>query len=393
MNVTSEQIRAYRLHAHHLNKKLPLTALETAAGACGLQNSPPGAWETALFNRIENCTLQDLHKALYQQKNLLQAWSYRGVPVVFPTGQSDIFLSPLQANDNEWPWIYTRGITAALDYLQMSFAELLPLVQNAAGYLNNHTIKSKEVLDQTLADLAANDLPADKQTLWNAPSMYGAKQTVGGAVVSFQLRPCAFAHLVVFGERQGISPTFTSFQNWTGHAPQLIPDANKQLTHKFLHCYGPATVADFADWLGSCPQQAKRLWQTAADELTTVQVENKTKYLLADDLTQLQAATITEETLLLLGAHDPYLDLKDRTIILADKSLHKAVWKTVANPGVVLKGGRIAGIWKQKLQKNKLDISITLFESLTATEQAQLQALAADYAAFRLAELRKFEIV
>ena len=56
MNIKPEQIRAYRLHAHHLDKKLPLTALETAAGACGLQNSPPGAWETALFNRIENCT-------------------------------------------------------------------------------------------------------------------------------------------------------------------------------------------------------------------------------------------------------------------------------------------------------------------------------------------------
>lgn len=68
MNVTSEQIRAHRLHAHHLDKKLPLTALETAVGACGLQNSPPGTWETALFNRIESCTLQDLHKALYQQK-------------------------------------------------------------------------------------------------------------------------------------------------------------------------------------------------------------------------------------------------------------------------------------------------------------------------------------
>ena len=182
MNIKPEQIRAHRLHAHHLDKKLPLTALETVAGACGLQNSPPGAWETALFNRIENCTLQDLHKALYQQKNLLQAWSYRGVPVVFPTGQSDIFLSPLQANDNEWPWIYTRGITAALDYLQMSFAELLPLVQNAAGYLNSHTIKSKEVLDQTLADLVANDLPADILSYF-LPAQWLARPLLSAKVV------------------------------------------------------------------------------------------------------------------------------------------------------------------------------------------------------------------
>ena len=46
-------------------------------------------------------------------------------------------------------------------------------------------------------------LPAEKRDLWNQPSMYGSpdKQTVGGAVVSFLLRPCAFMGLVVFGRR------------------------------------------------------------------------------------------------------------------------------------------------------------------------------------------------
>ena len=67
---------------------LPSGQIETAAGACGVQNSPPGAWETALFNRVEGCTLPELHDALYRRKTLLQAWSYRGVPVVFPTAES-----------------------------------------------------------------------------------------------------------------------------------------------------------------------------------------------------------------------------------------------------------------------------------------------------------------
>ena len=39
-----EQIRAYRLRAHHLDQPLPPEGLEITAGACGLQNSPPGAW-------------------------------------------------------------------------------------------------------------------------------------------------------------------------------------------------------------------------------------------------------------------------------------------------------------------------------------------------------------
>jgi len=120
VDVTASQIRSYRLRVHHLDKKAPMDEMINAAGVCGLQNSPPGAWETALFNRLDGCTTNVLNDALHKEKTLLQAWSYRGVPVVFPTEESDLFLSPLIAQEGEQPWIYTQGITAALDHLQMS---------------------------------------------------------------------------------------------------------------------------------------------------------------------------------------------------------------------------------------------------------------------------------
>jgi len=187
MNVNAEKIRNYRLHAHHLDRKIPMGGMLTAAGVCGLQNTPPGAWETSLFNRLDGCTLQSLNEALYNSKTLLQAWSYRGVPVVFPTVQSDIFLTPLIAQEGEQPWIYTPGVTGALVYLHMPFADLLPHIKKAIQYLDSHTIKSKETLDQTLADIIHDDLAKDKQVLWCAPSMYGnpEKQAVGGAAVFF----------------------------------------------------------------------------------------------------------------------------------------------------------------------------------------------------------------
>jgi len=270
MKITAKQIRGYRLHAHHLDRKTPADGMIDAAGVCGLQNTPPGAWETSLFNRLDGCTLHALKDALYSEKTLLQAWSYRGVPVVFPTEQGDIFLTPLIAQEGEQPWIYTPGITGALDYLQMPFDDLLSRTKEAIQYLDNHTIKSKETLDQTLADIIHADLPKDKQPLWCDPSMYGNPeiQTVGGGVVSFLLRPCSFLSLVVFGERQGISPTFTSYKNWTGHTQVNIPNAGKELMLKYLHCYGPATVDYFMNWLGCSPQQARRLWNTIADELS-----------------------------------------------------------------------------------------------------------------------------
>ena len=229
MLIDPKSIRHYRLCAHHLDKKIPPESILEAAGACGLQNSPPGAWETALFNRLEGCPLQELRESLYARKILLQAWSYRGVPVVFPTDESSVFLSSLIARQGEEPWIYTRGITAALDFLGMPLDALLPLVRKAAAALDNQVVKSKESLDRMLAEIVRRDLPPEKKALWDAPSLYGSpdRQTMGGAVVSFLLRPCSFYSLVVFGERQADSPTFTSFRNWTGHEPVLAAGGGK----------------------------------------------------------------------------------------------------------------------------------------------------------------------
>ncbi|PWM54471.1 hypothetical protein, partial [Dielma fastidiosa] len=52
IELTMEQIRYYRLHAHHLDRFYEPSDLMSVTSACGLQNTPPGAWETALFNRI-----------------------------------------------------------------------------------------------------------------------------------------------------------------------------------------------------------------------------------------------------------------------------------------------------------------------------------------------------
>ena len=384
MELSARQIRAHRLRAHHLDQKYPFGELLAVAGTCGLQNSPPGTWETAAFCRLKNCTLPQLHQALYQKKELLQAWSIRGVPLIFPTADSDVFLSALIAQEGEDPWIYTKGIGLALGHLGMSFSELLPLVESTAEYLEDHTIKSKEELDRVLAQLIAEQLPAQKQSLWNAPSMYGApdRQTVGGAAVSFLLRPCSFKGMVVFGEREGISPTFTSPLRWLGH--KLVPSAQgtAELARRFLHAYGPATPRAFADWLGSTPAQAKRLWQQIEEELEPVTAAGKKAFILQSDRESFRRAD-TEEALLLLGPHDPYLDIRDRAILLEDTAAQRQVWRTVGNPGVILKGGKIIGIWKTRIQREKLSVTTTLWQPLSTPEQRELERQMEGYASFR----------
>ena len=394
MELTGAAVRAHRLCAHHLASPLPSGAWEAAAGACGVQNSPPGAWEWSVALRVRDITREGLHAALERDRRLVQAWSYRGVPVIFPAAERDVFLTPLAARPGEEPWIYTRGITLALEHLGIAFDELLPTVEAAARWLDGHTVRGKAALDRSIAAEAEPQLPPAVRARWRDSSMYGVNQTVGEAAVSFLLRPCSFHSLVVFGAREGSNPSFTSMRHWLGALPPERTDGERELVRKFLHCYGPATVTDFAAWLGSSPRQARRLWQSVAAELVPVQVEGRKCYLLAED-----AAAIThgpdapEDRLLLLGPHDPYLDLRDRQVILSDKTKHRAVWQTVSNPGAVLRAGRIVGVWRARAARDGLALTITLFEPLPPARREDLAIQAEALAAFRGLTLRELTVV
>ena len=289
--VSVEQARRHRLRAHHLDRAYGIEDAAELAGACGMQNTPPGAWETALFNRAPACRREDAERLLYGEKTLVQAWSLRGAPVVFPAAESAAFLSALVPAKGE-PWAYTKGIGLALDALGMEFDRLLELLVRAMPRLDDEAIASKVALDQTLADWVEPLLPANKRAAWRQPSMYGSpdKQTVGGAAVSFLLRPCSFMGLVVFGERAGATPTFTSYRRWTGGALQPDADAAARLVRKFVHCYGPTRPDALAAWTGCSGAQARRMWKGIADELEPVEFGGKKAWALAADLDALASA-------------------------------------------------------------------------------------------------------
>jgi hypothetical protein len=393
MEINIQNIRLFRLYAHHLDKQREKKRIPEIVGACGMQNTPPGAWETALFNRISDCGLSDMNELLHHQKTLLQAWSFRGAPVVFPAGESDAFLSALVPRGGE-EWIYTRGIAGALDFLGMSFDDVLDKLTRIMPLLDDRTIESKSELDRAAAEWMLPLLPVEKRDLWNSPSMYGTpdKKTVGGAAVSFLLRPCAFLGLVVFGERVGVSPTFTSYKGWLGHPLNPGEDAAGKLTRKFLHCYGPATSDAFASWLGCSGKQARRMWKSISNEMEPVKTfDGKSAFILSEDRDLLRSPPALHRELLLLGGHDPYLDQRDRHILLDDNALRKKVWQSVSNPGAVLRRGEIIGIWTAKKKGKGMEVHMTLWYNGVAAKQ-ELYDLAEEYAAFQQRKLLSVRI-
>lgn len=388
---TEDQIRSFRLRSHHLDRIYGRETLLEAAGACGLQNSPPGAWETAIHNRIPELGGKELRDVLEENKILLQAWSFRGVPVVFPAEERRTFLSALIPAEGE-PWIYTRGIGLALDALGLDFDYLLRLLFQVIPGLDYRSISGKNELDQMLAAWMEPFLLEEKRQIWNQPSMYGSpdRQTVGGAAVSFLLRPCSFMGQVVFGKRRGGSPEFTSAGRWLNEAdrepgqtdlPGPDGEASRCLVRKFLHCYGPSSPDLFGEWLGCSGKQARRMWNLAAEEMESVSVMGKKKFFLREDRQILFESPDFSRGPLLLSGYDPYLDQRDRQILQPDSRLRRKIWRTVANPGAVVTEGRVTGVWTARKKKDGLEVDISLWEP--GDSRRRLTELAEDYAAFR----------
>ena len=87
--------------------------------------------------------------------------------------------------------------------------------------------------------------------------------------------------------------------------------------------------------------------------------------------------------LLLLGPHDPYLDQRDRSLLLPDKRLQRLVWRTVGNPGAILQQGRVAGCWKSKTRRGSLLVEAVFWQEPGPAARAAVQAKAEAWAAFR----------
>jgi hypothetical protein len=372
--VNGDMIRDFRVHVHHLAERVSRSRLFDIVGTIGMQNSPPGAWEQAVFNRVRGGTAAELRHVLEEGNALCQAWSFRGAPVVFPSRDSNVFLDALIAEKGEEPWIYTAGLVPSLDKLGLDYATLLALVVDATGGVLQPgvTVVGKTQLDTLVAKLVEKQLPAARMAAWQSPSPYGANQTLGQAAVSFMLRPASFLGQVAFGPRRGQTPTFIH--------PTLPPavDGARELVRRFVHAYGPTNRREFTKWLGSSTAQGKRLWQLIEQEVTQV----NGGVMLAEDL-----PVLTELHSLggvrLLGPHDPFLDANGRDLLLADKQKQRQVWRTVGNPGAVLNQGQIVGSWRQqRKQRDKLTITVTPFSPFSSDLKKEIAAEAQDYADF-----------
>jgi hypothetical protein len=386
--LSRDQVLAFRLDGHNLARRLPPGSLLPATRACGVQNTPPGSALSnatlALHARVAELTPAEVDRALEIDKTLLQVWSMRASPHVFPTGDAAVFTLGLLPEDEESLRFFIRGASPALDLVGISATEVIERTAAALpDVLDGHDL-TKDQLGIEIAKRVAQHLPSQQLAGWQSPSWYAPDQRLGETIVRFALSIVALQGLLCFAPRQGRAATFIRTDRWLGSPlPNVSREqARAELVRRYLRCYGPSTAEHFAEWAGIAPTQATQSWRLVEHELIEVDFEGRRTWLHESDLPRL-ASPATPEEIHFLPPHEPYLQLRDRATLVPDKALQRHLWRSSGNPGIVLVDGCFVATWRPRKTGQRLRLVVEMFTPVSQKMRSQIEMEAATLAPYR----------
>jgi hypothetical protein len=147
-------------------------------------------------------------------------------------------------------------------------------------------------------------------------------------------------------------------------------DGTGDLLRTYAALLGPATPAAAAGYLGSTATALKPVWP---DDMVEVRVDGRRAWIPPERADALRAAPTSTGVVRLLPPSDPYLQARDRDLLVPDKARQKAVWRIIGNPGAVLADGEIAGSWRARVRGKRIELTVQPFDVLPATTRAAIE--------------------
>jgi hypothetical protein len=169
-----------------------------------------------------------------------------------------------------------------------------------------------------------------------------------------------------------------------GFTPAAEVPAHLDVVRAYLRLHGPATPQQVAGYLDAPVKEVRAHWPADAVEVT---VDGERRSVLAADVDRLAAGPV--RTTRLLGPFDPYLQTRDRTLLLPDPVRAKDVWRTLGRPGGVLVDGEVVGTWRPRKAGARLTVQVELWQQVP---RAALAEQAERLAAVRGAELAGLDV-
>ncbi|HEX8427037.1 winged helix DNA-binding domain-containing protein [Hymenobacter sp.] len=182
----------------------------------------------------------------------------------------------------------------------------------------------------------------------------------------------ALEGFLCFGPRQATEQTFVLLEEWVPNARNLSREESlAELAARYFTSHGPATLHDFAGWLGLPVAEARQGLEAIHASLSAEKTAGKTLWMPATPT----IASPIARLYLLPGFDEYFLGYKDRSAVVATEYLHKICPRQngVFKPMVVV-DGQIAGTWSRKINKSSIDFTANFFLQTQVTQQEVTEA-------------------
>jgi hypothetical protein len=353
VEVDREQVLAYRIAAQGLHRE-ETDAAKLAVLDLGVQDSPR---DTALLAVAARLNAAVTEESLVDDQRLVLAWTHRGAPHFHRRDELPTIIAALVPLDEADAMARMGWQRRQVEEAGMGATDVLFTAARAI----------RQAVDKTMTKGTAS---AAVTKLVPASFSYWCRGCQATHILE-QLMRLATPHGGVRLEA-GIAPaTLTPLEGRS--AIQTMPDveAATAVVAAYLRVHGPATVADAAGFISTTKASIGPLWP---DKLVEVRVDGKPVFLPPERLSELENPP--EPNLVrLLPPLDPFIQGRDRSLLVPDKARRKAIWKILGNPGVLLADGEIAATWRGKASgRKRLDFTISPFETLPPAARKAAEA-------------------
>jgi uncharacterized protein YcaQ len=349
------QIAAFRLTRHHFVDQNRTKLITICQNVCGIQAQLMAAAEMALWARRHDLTRAEIRSALWGSRTLVKTSLMRQTLHLIPAADFHIYISALKR----------------------SRVEALRRIMSRFGITPKDTDALTESILEALRSGPLTQLELTEQIMPKAGKKLKTYMEHAWSIQLFRL--ALIEGLICYGTERGNKTTFVRVDRWLPKQSEVDErEARQILLRRYLRAYGPATLRDFSKWAGISMQEAKPVWESLADELVEVDIENKKAHVLRADYGQLANSFLDDQIVRLLPHFDPYMLGHAEKDHLVDSANYKRVYR---NQGwispVILLNGRVIGAWSCARRGKRWSLEIELFEKLAKIIRNKIEAEAA----------------
>ncbi|MGN6607453.1 MAG: DNA glycosylase AlkZ-like family protein [Jatrophihabitans sp.] len=360
LTVDRKQVLAYRVAAQGLDAAASAVG-DLAVLDIGVQDGPGEQARLSFANRLAKPPSPD---AVGPGHRLALVWSLRGAPHVHRRKDLDALaeaLFPLSEADaagrlNETgPSVERAGITA-LEQFERAVDAMHDVVARPKPKGETSTAVTKRLPETMRRNCRA----------CGTSHISDSAMRVSSLAAGLELEP-------------GTAPPVLHPRAKARRPRETDVAALRRLFTDYLRLLGPATEVEVAGYVEARRADARAAWP---DDLVEVRVDGRTAWIPADAARALEGAP-EPKTVRLLGGFDPFLQARDRALLVPDKAAQKTLWPVLGRPGAVLAHGEIVGAWRPKTSGTKLTITVEPFGALAQDVWDALEPEAERVAAVR----------